>query len=335
MGEDVEPIERNRAGRDQLLDLFGDQDGIDNFTCCMLTGSSIPMEEATAGPEAEQWREAIEREDRGMEELDVLIREDCPAGMKPLKTRYILTKKIAPDGTPQKFKARRVVQGFNQVYGRDFLETFAPVMGFDTLRIILKLSVENSWPKRTLDCTQAYLNSPLKEAIWVQNPDGTSSRLKKALYGLKQAGLEWNKTLSGHILQRTMWKQSKFDDCLFFARDEKTERIGITAIYVDDIFMTGSWEEEIQSLQQYMLSRFSGTINRNPNMFLGLEIKQYGENRVLHQTRYCKTIIEMVYKGSTRSVSIPLAVGSDLTSRKEEEDQLDFTKYPYRQYAAV
>ncbi|MCP3678431.1 MAG: hypothetical protein GY721_12840, partial [Deltaproteobacteria bacterium] len=84
------------------------------------------MEEATTGLEAEQWREAIEKEDKGLEEFGVLVKEDCPNEIKPLKTRYVLTKKIAPDGTIQKFKARRVVQGFNQVYGRDFLETFSP-----------------------------------------------------------------------------------------------------------------------------------------------------------------------------------------------------------------
>ncbi len=156
-----------------------------------------------------------------------------------------MTKKLAPDGTVKKLKARRVVQGFNQVYGRDFLETFAPVMGFDTFRILLKLSVENSWHTWALDFTQAYLNAPLKEAIWVRNPDGTTSMLKKALYGLKQAGLEWNKTLSGYIIQRAPWKQSEFDDCLFFARNEKTGRIGIIIIYVDDILMTGSWKDEI------------------------------------------------------------------------------------------
>ncbi len=103
------------------------------------------------------------------------------------------------------------------------------------------------------------------------------------------------------------------------------------AIYVDDILMTGSWEEEIASLQQHMLSRFTGTIKQNPDSFLGLEIRQDGKNCVIHQTEYCKSIIRMAFKEPTKWVSTPLAAGSDLTSRKEEENHLDLMEYRFRQ----
>ncbi len=255
-----------------------------HFTYCMLADVGLTMEEAMAGPESEEWRDAIAKEDQGLEENGVLVKEDCPDGIKPLKTRYVLTKKLAPDGTVKKFKARRVVQGFSQVYGRDFMETFAPVIGFDTLRILINLWVENGWLMWALDFTQAYLNAPLKEAIWIRNPDGTSSRLNRALYGLKQGGLEWNKTLSSHITQRTPWKRSEFDNCLFFAQNEKTGKIGIIAVYVDDILMTGSWEDEVQSLKEHLLSKFKGRVDMDPEMFLGLEIERRGDDRILHQT---------------------------------------------------
>ncbi len=104
-------------------------------------------------------------------------------------------------------------------------------MGFDTLRVILKLMVERGWSMRSMDFTQAYLNAPLKEAIYVKNVDGSTARLNKALYGLKQAGNEWNKTLTTHILTLKTWKQSEFDNCTFFTKDEN--RIAILAVYVD------------------------------------------------------------------------------------------------------
>ncbi len=56
-----------------------------------------------------------------------------------------------------KLKARKVVQGFHQVYGRDFLETFSPVVGFDTLRIVMKMMVENGWQCRTMNLRQMYV----------------------------------------------------------------------------------------------------------------------------------------------------------------------------------
>ncbi len=95
---------------------------------------------------------------------------------------------------------------------------------------------------------------------------------------VKKAGLEWNMTLSNHITWRTPWKQCKFDDCLLLAKDENTRRIGIIAVYVDDILITGSWEDEIQSLQNHLLSRFDGRIDPDPETFLGLEIKKCGSD---------------------------------------------------------
>ncbi len=100
---------------------------------------------------------------------------------------------------------------------------------------------------------------------------------------------------------------------------------------MDDILITGSWKDEIQSAQEHLLSRFNGRVDLDPKTFLGLEIEYCGSDRILHQTGYCRAIVEMVYKEPTRSVSTPLDHGSNLTSRKREEEQLDLVKYPYRQ----
>ncbi len=92
------------------------------------------------------------------------------------------------------------------------------MVGFDTIRTLLKLAVNHGWELRTMDFTQAYLNAPLKETIYVKNLDGSTGRLNKALYGLKQAGNEWNKTLTMHILSLKTWRQSEFDNCIFLQR---------------------------------------------------------------------------------------------------------------------
>ncbi len=118
---------------------------------------------------------------------------------------------------------------------------------------------------------------------------------------------------------------------MFLAKGENTRRIGIIAVYVDDTLMTGSWEDEIQSLQKHLLSRFNRRIDPDPETFLGLEIKKCGSDRIIHQTGYCKTIVNMIYKERTRAVSTPIEHGSDLTSQKEKEEQLDLIKHPFRQ----
>ncbi len=127
-----------------------------------MADTSISMEGAMTGPEADKWIEAIESEDLGLKERNAITMEECPSGIKPLKTRYVLSKKRDPGETEECYKARRVVQGFHQIYGRDFIETFAPVVGFDTLRLMLKLAVNHGWGVRAMDFTQAYLNAPMK-----------------------------------------------------------------------------------------------------------------------------------------------------------------------------
>ncbi len=290
MEEDMEQTkrpratERNTVCRDQLLDLFENEDEVDSFTCCILADSSITVEEALASSEAEEWQDAVASEERGLKEKGVLVKSPCPENIRPLKTRYILTKKLGPDGSIIRFKARRVVQGFHQTYGKDFFETFAPVIGFDTLRLILGLSIWNKWPIMTMDFKQAYLNANLKEEIYVKNPDGTTGKLNKALHGLKQAGLEWYKTLKDRILQREAWRPSQRDNCLYIAENQQTGRLAIMAVYVDDLLLAGSWMEELEEMQKHLLRRFEGTVDKDPSTYIGMELtRQQDDSSCIRQ----------------------------------------------------
>ncbi|MCP3662365.1 MAG: hypothetical protein GY696_07695, partial [Gammaproteobacteria bacterium] len=327
-----------RAEPDQLETMFMDEDITDdpsastegnNFAFCMLADTGISVQEVLVGSDAEKWKAAIEAEDQGLKNMKVITKEKCPTGTKPLQTKYVLNKKRDPNGLGERYKARRVVQGFHQVYGRDFFDTFAPVVGFDTIRVILKLAINHGWGLRSMDFTQAYLNAPLKEKIYVKNLDGSTGKLNKALYGLKQAGNEWNNILVKHTLRRKYWKVSENDSCLLFARNG--QKIAMLAIYVDDLLLTGSWEEEIKCMQDHLLERFNGKAELEPRTFLKLELDRNGGDLYLHQTDYCKSIVEMVYRCPTRPVYVPLDKGADLTSRKEDEDKLDVEKYPFRQ----
>ncbi len=219
-----------------------------------------------------------------------------------MKTRYVLTKKTSPDGKEIKFKARMVVQGFHQQYGRDFLETFSPVVGFDVLRTVIKMMVERRWNYSTMDFKQAYLNAPLNETIYVRTPDGSVSRLNKALYGLKQAGAEWNSTLTRHLLKRTTWKQSEYDGCLFIAWNKDRTRLAVIAVYVDDLFITGSWDEEMTAIKDHLLQEFEGKVDEEPKGYLGLQINRSRNQICIHQTEYCKNIVKSVFQTQTRDV---------------------------------
>nr|GEW57795.1 retrovirus-related Pol polyprotein from transposon TNT 1-94 [Tanacetum cinerariifolium] len=86
-----------------------------------------------------------------------------------------------------------------QEEGIDFEESFAPVARLEAVRIFIAYAAHKSFPIYQMDVKTAFLNGPLKEEVYVAQPDGFVDpdhlekvyRLRKALYGLKQAPRAW------------------------------------------------------------------------------------------------------------------------------------------------
>ncbi len=91
-------------------------------------------------------------------------------------------------------KARLVALGCRQLYGVDYFETFAPVVKFSTIRLLLALAATMDLECEQMDVVTAFLNGDLDENIYMEIPEGLKSpgnegmvcKLLKSLYGLKQ-----------------------------------------------------------------------------------------------------------------------------------------------------
>ena len=62
-----------------------------------------------------------------------------PEGKLVVGLRWIYKVKQAADRSVEKYNARFVAQGFSQIKGIDYEETFAPVAWYSSIRIILAL----------------------------------------------------------------------------------------------------------------------------------------------------------------------------------------------------
>ncbi|GJV44504.1 gag-pol polyprotein, partial [Tanacetum coccineum] len=79
--------------------------------------------------------------------------------------------------------------------GIDFEESFAPVSRLKDFQIFIAYDAHKSFPIFQMDVKTNFLNGPLKEEVYVSQPDGFVDPdhpdsvycLKKALYGLKHA----------------------------------------------------------------------------------------------------------------------------------------------------
>ncbi|GJX57292.1 putative zinc finger, CCHC-type containing protein [Tanacetum coccineum] len=84
-------------------------------------------------------------------------------------------------------------KGYAQEESIDFEESFAPVARLEAVRIFVAYVAHKSFPIYQMDMKTAFLNGPLKEEVYVAQPDGFVDpdhpekvyHLRKAPYGLK------------------------------------------------------------------------------------------------------------------------------------------------------
>ena len=166
-----------------------------------------------------------------------------------LKGTWAFKLKRLPDGTPLKFKARYCVRGDLQREGVDYFETYAPVVQWSTVRLLLTLILSNNWTTKQVDYTNAFAQAELNEEVYIEPPRGFVRKdkrnmvlkLLKSLYGLKQAPKTFFDKLKAGLLERG-FTQSILDPCLFLKENM------MCVIYVDDTIIAGPDSKEIDKL---------------------------------------------------------------------------------------
>jgi hypothetical protein len=147
----------------------------------------------------------------------------------PPRTRYIdliwtYRRKGHPDGSLKKYKARLCVNGSRQIQGIDYMESFAPVVQWSTIRMLNTLVAMHNLKGKQIDFTQAFPQAKLKEDIYLRLPAGFEHKndkwalkLKRNLYGLIEASRNWFLKVSA-IYERLGFKKSKYDPCIFLRK---------------------------------------------------------------------------------------------------------------------
>jgi hypothetical protein len=142
-------------------------------------------------------------------------------------------------------KARLVAQGYSQVEGLDFGETFAHVAHLEAIRILLAFAAFKGFKLYQMDVKSAFLNGVIQEEVYVRQPPSFKShkypdrvyKLSNALYGLKQAPRAWYATLKTFLLEHGYIIGSV--DKTLFTLNHGTNFL-LVQIYVDDIIFGGS-----------------------------------------------------------------------------------------------
>lgn len=167
-----------------------------------------------------------------------------------------------------------------QTEGVDYFDTYAPVVQWSTIRLILTLTLKHEWSTRQVDYTNAFAQADLQEEVYIEAPKGFSGKdgedkvlkLLKSLYGLKQAPKTFFDKLQAGLLERG-FVASNIDPCLFLKKDM------MCVVYVDDTILCGpdpaALEREIQGLGVNNLEQRHAFQLRNEGEvgdFLGIQI---------------------------------------------------------------
>ena len=228
-------------------------------------------------PQWPQWQAAMEEEMCHIKELgtwDLVLK---PTDTNIVGCKWVYKLKRDQKGEVSRYKARLVAQGFTQVPGVDYIDTFAPVAKFLTLHVLLTLAASHDWEIHQMDVKNAYLNGKLTETIYMKqplnfvNPENPTHvcRLACGLYGLQQSGCVWYQTLV-RAFKTLSFNVCAVDHAVFMSH--KPVGKVIVATSTDDLLMISEHLGRLKEVKQGLEKHFEMTDLGEAHWLLGVEI---------------------------------------------------------------
>nr|GFB33124.1 retrovirus-related Pol polyprotein from transposon TNT 1-94 [Tanacetum cinerariifolium] len=175
------------------------------------------------------WIESMQEELHQFVRLEVWELVDIPLCKNVINMKWLWKNKRDEENTVIQNKSRLVAKGYAQKEGVDFEESFAHVARLEAVRLFIAYVAHKSFTIYQMDVKTAFLYGPLKEEVYINQPDSFADpyhpdkvyRLKKALYGLKQAPRAWYDELSNFLVSKVFSKGS-IDPTLFITKHKET-----------------------------------------------------------------------------------------------------------------
>jgi hypothetical protein len=297
--------------------------------------ASIPTEpktfnEATTGPDAENWHQAMVEEIESLEKNNTWEIVPKPKGFKILDPKWVYKIKKDENGDVERWKARLVIRGFRQEANVDFFETFSTVCRYESIRLILSLTATNGLRMKQFDVKTAFLNGLLEEEIYMRQPPGFTNgnsdevcRLLRTLYGLKQSPRGWYKRCS-NFLHAIGLDPTNSDPCIYTGIIDKS--FAILVLYVDDGLVISANNAAIDQILIALGEEFEISIKDKVEKFVGIQICRDEDGMYLSQPQYIHEMLEKFNMLECRPSSTPMQPNLDLVPALESNDKL-----PYRE----
>ena len=206
-----------------------------------MMGDTMYYHQAMKQSDAAEFEKAVVKEVNGHVEnkhWTLIKRKDVPKDQEVIPSVWAMRRKrnlITNEVT--KYKARLNIHGGMQTFGVNYYETYAPVVTWFAIRLLIVFAILFSWSLKQVDFVMAYPQAPIETDMYMDLPHGITTvlghgkdhvlKLSANLYGQKQAGRVWNHHLVSK-LRSIGFVPSKVDECVFYRGTT------IFVVYVDD-----------------------------------------------------------------------------------------------------
>ncbi|KAK2442716.1 putative mitochondrial protein [Trifolium repens] len=268
-----------------------------DYSAYTLEEDPANLQEALSSLDADLWQEAINDEMDSLESNKTWHLVELPPGCKPIGCKWILKKKLKPDGTVDKYKARLVAKGFRQRENIDFFDTFSPVTRITSIRVLISIAAIYNLTVHQMDVKTAFLNGDLEEEIYIEQPEGfvihgqehKVCKLDKSLYGLKQAPKQWHEKFDNLMIENG-YKVNESDKCIYYKIEKGI--CTIICLYVDDLLIFGSNLPAVNAVKSLLGNNFDMKDLGEANVILGIKITRSEKGISLDQSHYVEKILK-------------------------------------------
>ena len=293
------------------------------------------IKQAMQSKDQEQWMNAAKDEIQSLEENHTYDIVDRPENVRVIDCGWVFKVKQDENGNIERYKARLVARGNQQVQGIDYNEVFAPVVKYTALRVIIAIAAVMGWAMKQLDVDTAFLNGDVEEEIYMTLPPGFYTeerkkkkvcRLRKSLYGLKQAPRQWNQKLHETLLEYGFVRLAS-EHCVYalFDQDGKV----ILAVYVDDLLITGK-PDLIAKFQAWLETKFKLKLLGDARYLLGMRLQRTKTGVLVDQELYIEDCIERYNFENLKCKKIPMVTNTVLKPWKEGSSNAYDGSWNYR-----
>ena len=261
------------------------------------------LTEAMNGPDAGGFFKAMELELATLIDMEVFTVVDRKPWMKVISSMWAFKRKRFPAGNIRKLKARICARGFEQVEGRDYKETFAPVVQWLTVRLILVMTIIMGLENKQIDYTAAFVQAPIDTEVYIEMPkmfsvQGKVWKLRKSIYGLKQSPRNYFLHMK-RKLEKLGFAQSNADACLFVSPTV------ICLLYVDDALLVYKDQASVDDLTRRMKEeKMLFNVESDVAGYLGVLIDRRTDGSIImRQSGLAKRIVEALHLDDACSTS--------------------------------